>query len=91
LRNTGKDDDPASAEGLSQYQSGYSFTCSSSDYQEYWNCCEQGLHIPIVYNCGGYDSVKTLRLLDGIVDIYMPDAKYGSDDVALTHRIMLQQ
>jgi putative pyruvate formate lyase activating enzyme len=56
---------------------------------------EQGLHIPIVYNCGGYDSVKTLRLLDGIVDIYMPDAKYGSDDVAitpsLTHRIMLQQ
>jgi putative pyruvate formate lyase activating enzyme len=45
---------------------------------------EQGLHIPIVYNCGGYDSVKTLRLLDGIVDIYMPDAKYGSDDVAIT-------
>ena len=48
---------------------------------------EQGLHIPIVYNCGGYDSVQTLRLLDGIVDIYMPDAKYGSDDaaVALSH------
>ena len=44
----------------------------------------QGLHIPIVYNCGGYDSVQTLRLLDGIVDIYMPDAKYGSDDVAIT-------
>ena len=44
---------------------------------------EQGLHIPIVYNSGGYDSVDTLRLLDGIVDIYMPDAKYGSDDVAM--------
>jgi putative pyruvate formate lyase activating enzyme len=44
---------------------------------------EQGLHIPIVYNSGGYDSVETLRLLDGIVDIYMPDAKYGSDDVAM--------
>ncbi len=43
----------------------------------------QGLHIPIVYNSGGYDSVDTLRLLDGIVDIYMPDAKYGSDDVAM--------
>ena len=55
---------------------------------------EQGLHIPIVYNCGGYDSVQTLRLLDGIVDIYMSDAKYGSDDAAinpLTHRIMLHQ
>jgi putative pyruvate formate lyase activating enzyme len=44
---------------------------------------EQALHIPIVYNSGGYDSVETLRLLDGIVDIYMPDAKYGSDDVAM--------
>ena len=45
---------------------------------------EKGLHIPIVYNSGGYDSVDTLLLLDGIVDIYMPDAKYGSDDVAIT-------
>jgi putative pyruvate formate lyase activating enzyme len=44
---------------------------------------DQGLDIPIVYNSGGYDAVDTLRLLDGIVDIYMPDAKYGSDDVAL--------
>jgi putative pyruvate formate lyase activating enzyme len=43
----------------------------------------QGLDIPIVNNTGGYDAVETLRLLDGIVDIYMPDAKYGSDDVAL--------
>jgi putative pyruvate formate lyase activating enzyme len=42
----------------------------------------QGLHIPLVYNSGGYDSVETLRLLDGVVDIYMPDAKYGSDEVA---------
>jgi putative pyruvate formate lyase activating enzyme len=44
---------------------------------------EQGLHIPIVYNSGGYDSVETLLLLDGIVDIYMPDAKYCSEDVAI--------
>ncbi|MCK9593363.1 MAG: radical SAM protein [Methanoregula sp.] len=43
---------------------------------------EQGLNIPIVYNSGGYDSVDTLRLLEGIVDIYMPDAKYGSDEIA---------
>ena len=36
-----------------------------------------GLHLPLVYNTGGYDSVETLRLLDGVVDIYMPDMKYS--------------
>jgi len=39
----------------------------------------QGLSIPLVYNSGGYEQIEVLRLLDGIVDIYMPDAKYGSD------------
>jgi len=43
---------------------------------------ERGLSIPIVYNSGGYDSLVALRLLDGIIDIYMPDAKYGSNGVA---------
>lgn len=43
---------------------------------------EKGLSIPIVYNCGGYESVETLRLLDGIVDIYMPDIKYSDDEHA---------
>ncbi len=38
---------------------------------------EGGLSIPLVYNCGGYESMSTLQLLDGIVDIYMPDIKYG--------------
>ncbi len=42
-----------------------------------------GLSIPLVYNTGGYDSVKTLRLLDGIVDIYMPDMKYSDASTAL--------
>ncbi len=42
---------------------------------------EMGLHLPLVYNSGGYDSVATLRLLDGVFDIYMPDMKY-SDPVA---------
>jgi len=37
----------------------------------------KGLQLPIVYNTGGYDSVETLELLDGIVDIYMPDMKYS--------------
>lgn len=36
----------------------------------------KGLQLPIVYNTGGYDSIETLELLDGIVDIYMPDMKY---------------
>lgn len=43
---------------------------------------EGGLAVPLVYNSGGYDSVETLRLLDGVFDIYMPDAKYGSDGPA---------
>lgn len=43
-----------------------------------------GLRIPLVYNTGGYDSVETLRLLEGVVDIYMPDMKYSDDRVART-------
>ncbi len=43
---------------------------------------EKGLQIPLVYNCGGYESVETIRLLDGIIDIYMPDFKYGDSAVA---------
>jgi putative pyruvate formate lyase activating enzyme len=42
-----------------------------------------GLHIPLVYNTGTYDSVEMLKLLDGVIDIYMPDAKYGRNEVAL--------
>ncbi len=42
----------------------------------------QGLHIPIVYNTSGYERVETLRLLEGIVDIFLPDAKYADDGVA---------
>jgi len=42
----------------------------------------QGLVLPLVYNTGGYDSMETLKLLDGIVDIYMPDMKYADDKVA---------
>lgn len=38
-----------------------------------------GLSIPLVYNCGGYESVETLKLLDGIIDIYMPDMKYSDE------------
>ncbi len=42
---------------------------------------ERGLKVPLVYNCGGYDSLETLKLLDGVVDIYMPDAKYADEKI----------
>ena len=44
---------------------------------------EQGLNIPIVYNSSGYEGISALKLLDGIVDIYMPDIKYFSDEHAI--------
>ena len=42
----------------------------------------EGLSVPLVHNSGGYDSVETLKLLEGIVDIYMPDMKYSHDETA---------
>ncbi len=38
--------------------------------------CDMGLSIPLVYNSGGYDSIETLKLLEGVIDIYMPDFKF---------------
>jgi putative pyruvate formate lyase activating enzyme len=43
---------------------------------------QAGLRLPLVYNTGGYDSVSTLQLLDGAVDIYMPDMKYADPTIA---------
>jgi putative pyruvate formate lyase activating enzyme len=40
----------------------------------------EGLRLPIVYNCGGYENPDFLREIDGLVDIYMPDFKYGTDE-----------
>ncbi|GBC63275.1 radical SAM protein [Desulfonema ishimotonii] len=42
----------------------------------------EGLRLPLVFNTGGYDRVETLRLLDGVVDIYMPDFKFWNPDIA---------
>ncbi len=44
---------------------------------------ERGLRLPLVYNTNGYDSVEALALLDGVIDVYLPDAKYANDRVAL--------
>jgi putative pyruvate formate lyase activating enzyme len=46
---------------------------------------QKGLELPIVYNCGGYESVETLKLLEDFVDIYMPDIKYSMDENALKY------
>jgi putative pyruvate formate lyase activating enzyme len=44
----------------------------------------RGLRLPLLYNTGGYDSLEALKLLDGVIDIYMPDMKY--DDTRLARR-----
>ena len=43
------------------------------------------LKIPIVYNCGGYETIDSLRTLDGLVDIYLPDFKYFDDNLAKSY------
>jgi len=48
---------------------------------------ERGFHLPIVYNTSGYESIEALRLLDGIVDIYLPDMRYADDRHAMRYSI----
>lgn len=46
---------------------------------------DKGLKLPLVYNTGGYDAAETLKLLDGIIDIYMPDVKYSDSACGLKY------
>jgi len=46
---------------------------------------EKGLRLPIVYNTNSYDSVEVLKLLDGIVDVYLPDLKYAEDEAGFLY------
>lgn len=46
---------------------------------------EQGLSIPVVYNTGSYEEVDSLKMLDGLVDIYLPDLKYHSPELSATY------
>jgi putative pyruvate formate lyase activating enzyme len=46
---------------------------------------ERGLQLPIVYNTNAYDSVEVLRLLEGIVDVYLPDLKYAEDEAGYAY------
>ncbi len=43
---------------------------------------KDGLTLPLVYNCGSYECLETLRLLDGVIDIYLPDTKYSDEETA---------
>lgn len=42
--------------------------------------CTRGLQVPIIYNTNAYDAIEVLKLLDGIIDIYLPDLKYSEDE-----------
>ena len=44
-----------------------------------------GLKIPVIFNCGGYEKVETLKMLEGHIDVYLPDVKYYSDELALRY------
>lgn len=46
---------------------------------------DEKLSVPIVYNCGGYESIETLKLLENKVDIYLPDLKYSNNDLAMKY------
>lgn len=47
--------------------------------------CDKGLNVPLVYNTNAYDDIETLGLLDGIIDIYLPDIKYADDATAVKY------
>ena len=49
---------------------------------------QQGLKLPIIYNTNGYDSVEMLKLYDGVIDIYLPDFKYGNSEYAKTYSLV---
>ena len=44
---------------------------------------EKGLNIPILYNTSGYENIETLKMLEGYIDIYLPDFKYYDNDLAM--------
>ena len=52
-----------------------------------WEAARRGLRLPLVYNTSGYDSLHSMKLLDGVVDVYMPDLKFA--DTATARRLVL--
>ena len=53
---------------------------SAQILQSVYIAAKKGLHLPIIYNTNGYDSVNMLKLYDGVIDIYLPDMKYGNNE-----------
>jgi len=62
----------------------YSTTILKSIYL----AAQKGLRLPIIYNTNGYDSVEMLKLYDGVVDIYLPDFKYGNSEIAKKYSLI---
>ena len=46
---------------------------------------EKGLRLPIIYNSNGYENIHTLKMLEGVIDVYLPDLKYSDDELALKY------
>lgn len=55
---------------------------SASILKSIYLAAQKGLKLPIIYNTNGYDSVEMLKLYDGVIDIYLPDFKYGNNEYA---------
>ncbi len=82
LRTDGRHDAGAAGARLSQHQLRTpthfaAHILAATDY-----AAGRGLRIPLIYNTSGYETVETLRLLEGVIDIWLPDAKYADDAVA---------
>jgi len=61
---------------------------SASILKSIYLAAQRGLNIPIIYNTNGYDSVEMLKHYDGVVDIYLPDFKYGNSEYAKTYSLV---
>lgn len=46
---------------------------------------KKGFNIPIIYNCGGYENIKTLKMLEGYIDVYLPDFKYADNELGVKY------
>jgi len=68
---------------MPQHRSGDAHSPRPDDSRSPSSCRDRGLRVPFVYNCGGYENPDVVRLLGGMVDIYLPDFKYGlAEDAA---------
>jgi hypothetical protein len=81
-----RDDDRAAGERLPQDQLGDARTRRPQILEALPPALARGLELPIVYNTSAYDSLDSLRLLDGVVDVYMPDFKVWTSETA--HRYL---